>query len=84
MNKSYEEMTDAELSKEFAVKVACINFATSADAVLPWLEKTTELFEIYHDGNLWNFSDETQHISVKASTFARAACIALIKANETP
>ena len=77
-------MTDAELSKEFAVKVACINFATSADAVLPWLEKTPAIFEIYHDGNLWNVSHETQHISVKASTFARAACIALIKANETP
>lgn len=114
MSTNYDQMTDAELSETFAVKVAgwrkgvhfgwkdsdgttvwdydlddygSPHFATSADAVLPRLEKSSELFEMYHDGTLWNFSNEDskgrmRYGFAKAPTFPRAVCIAMLRAKE--
>lgn len=59
-------------------------FATSADAVLPFTE-TQAYFGAAHTCDGWNITvgDKNvfrQNISVHAPTFARAACIALIRA----
>ena len=69
------------------------HFATSADAVLPWLEKHPDV-EIYRDdGRGWciaimginRLSDRTESGIVAESwepTFPRAACIALLRAKD--
>jgi len=82
-----DKLSDAELSDVFAVTmgVTCDpdDYATSADAVMPWLEKR----EWSANGGLGcmpvavRVLDENyrEHRS-SAPTFARAACIALIRA----
>ena len=88
--KPLNELTDAELSECFAVEVAGWEpetawegrFATSADAVLPWLGKQP-----------WSADGEPEVVKISifddfgnalsegtSRTFARAACIALIEA----
>jgi len=56
-------------------------FATSADAVLPWLRECDHWCATEYNGyGLW-LDVETPHVGdTCAPTFARAACIALIKA----
>ena len=59
------------------------HFATSADAVLPWLEKANHLLSCW-DGKLWcvafYFEGNSRHSTGTQTTFARAACIAIIRA----
>lgn len=55
-------------------------FATSADAVLPLLEKLVRVhIEWNRAGGYWFVQIPSGHIGT-APTFARAACIALIRA----
>jgi hypothetical protein len=89
-----DQLTDRELSNVFAVELAgwscdALNrFATSADAVLPFLERMcffTAGREPHLDGKPWYVAvaateEEGPLNSGLAPTFARAACIALIKA----
>lgn len=64
------------------------SFATSADAVLPWLEKhgyaKAQLVSGSDQPMLWYISYPVKsgwdEVHGKAPTFARAACIALIRA----
>lgn len=127
--KQVSELSDAELSGMFAVKVAgwtrkgkvagdvftydkwhdehgdCFDFdgglivptfATSSDAVLPWLEKK-EIYEVIYNNNPYTgskgvsiqvsdaFTEDLKEPRgrsqwVNAPTFARAACIALLAA----
>ena len=63
------------------------SFATSADAVLPWLDKHGEWYHAYDpfsvgDGVHWiNLRlNDGKFLNDAAPTFARAACIALIRA----
>ncbi len=84
-------LTDADLSDLFAVTmgVTCDpdNYATSADAVLPWLERLEHGWACDYDvkrDEYWVtlpdpvFDAET----ASATTFPRAACIALIRAKQ--
>jgi hypothetical protein len=94
MNKPYEEMTDEELSSAFA-KSTRTNFATCADAILPWLEKrggySVSCGLDYGNSVVTKVSISSafsrgihEGVATGPRSFARAACIALIKANETP
>lgn len=86
MNDTLDQLTDAELSECFAVTmgVPCDpdDYATSADAVLPWLEKCRRWKAQQHEPNVvWVDLDAPTYGDACAPTFARAACIALIRAN---
>lgn len=79
-----------DTSKE-AVVMEVPDYATSADAVLPWLEKekACEAFRVYQrtgglvDESLpliWRVRVAFASPCAEAATFARAACLALIRA----
>lgn len=65
------------------VYVAPPPFATSVDAVLPWLEKAPHV-EITHINGVWVISVHADVYvcsgQADAPTFARAACLALLRA----
>jgi hypothetical protein len=99
MNDELDTMPDAQLSEVFAVEVAGMEkrhveadlwhgmetqFATDANAVLPWLPKHWRA----EAGILYEPKRDVVIVKVKdgrasAPTFARAACIALIRAART-
>jgi hypothetical protein len=61
-------------------------FTTSADAVLPWLEKWNESWEVSYYNNVWNIAIEDRKGGmiygwVKDKSFPRAAVIALLRAH---
>lgn len=63
-------------------------YATSADLILPWLEKSSsEASHIHREKSgwiwemkIWNENGSYFPIESQAPTFARAACLALIRA----
>jgi hypothetical protein len=97
MSDTLDQLTDAELSEVFAVEVAGIPrlgfvitdspaprplFATSADAVLPFLEQALpNCCRPSSLGGRWEI--EVAHGYGCAPTLARAACIALLRAERS-
>jgi alkyl hydroperoxide reductase subunit AhpF len=83
-----DQLTDRELSEVFAVEVVGNNdeghpYATSADAVLPYIEDGFTADRACHlETKPWDVwvSGKGPAVRARAPTFARAACIALILA----
>lgn len=92
-----DQLSDAALSETFAVEVAgytkqwadftgpTLTFATSADAVLPWVEQHAEHINTHRCSSHWTVAicipnEKRRNFVASASNFPRAACIALIRA----